>query len=116
MSKNQLHTDAKTLWIEAWNLSDYRERIKARLDQIGGPYNDDDVNFFESLSEEGVFVYGAILMRILVSRLTPKQAAPWTPLIDELTYAEAAQAASITAQSLHQQTTRLRKRLMRPLK
>ncbi len=116
MSKKPLQNTAKTLWIEAWNLNDYRERIKARLDQMGGPYNDDDVNFFESLAEEGVFVYGSILLRIIVSKLTPKQAAPWTTIIDQLTYAEAAQVAAITAQSLHQQTTRLRKRLMRPLK
>lgn len=113
MASKQTHSDAKKLWIEAWNLSDCRERIRERLDQMGANYDDGDIAFFELVTEEGTFVYGSILMRLIVSKLTPKQAAPWSKIIDEVTYAEAAQAASITAQCLHKKATRLRKRLIK---
>ena len=114
MSKNQLHTDAKALWIESWTLSDSRERIIERLDRMGALYSDADIDFFEALIEERVFRLAAILMKLIVAKLTPTQRAPWSVMLGEFTFASAAEAAGQTAQCVHTKAKRMLKRLMKP--
>ncbi len=114
MPKNQLQSDARKLWIESWSWSDSRERIIERLDRMGALYSDADIDFFEAIIEERVFRFGAILMRLLVSKLTPTQRAPWSVMLGEFTFASAAQAAGQTAQCVHTKAKRLLKRLMKP--
>ena len=113
MIKNQLHTDAKALWIESWTLSDSRERIE-RLDRMGALYSDADIDFFEAIIEERVFRLAAILMKLIVAKLTPTQRAPWSVMLGEFTFASAAEAAGQTAQCVHTKAKRMLKRLMKP--